>query len=39
MPLYLAKVMKEKMSVDYLINGRWDLLEAEVEFGNNWLSR
>jgi hypothetical protein len=39
MPPYLAKIMKEKMGIDYLINGGWNLSEAEAEFGNNWLSR
>jgi len=39
MPPYLAKVMKEKMGVDYLINGGWNLTEAEAKFGLNWLSR
>jgi hypothetical protein len=39
MPPFLAKVMKEKMGPDYLINGGWNLSEAEVEFGPGWLSR
>jgi len=39
MPPYLAKVMKEKMGVDYLIKGGWNLTEAEAKFGLNWLSR
>jgi len=39
MPPYLAKIMKEKMGVDYLINGGWNLAEAEAEFGQDWLSR
>ncbi len=39
MPSYLAKVMKEKMGPDYLINGGWNLIEAEAEFGQNWLYR
>ena len=39
MPPYLAKIMKEKMGVDYLINGGWNLSEAEAEFGLNWLDR
>jgi hypothetical protein len=39
MPPYLAKIMKEKMGVDYLINGGWNLSEAEAEFGSDWLSR
>jgi len=39
MPPYLAKVMKEKVGVDFLINGGWNLVEAEAEFGNGWLSK
>ncbi len=38
-PFYVAKVMKEKVGVDYLLNSGWDLSEAEAEFGQNWLSR
>ena len=39
MPPYLAKIMKDKMGPDYLINGGWNLSEAEAEFGLNWISR
>ncbi|ULQ60419.1 hypothetical protein K7I13_03670 [Brucepastera parasyntrophica] len=39
MPPYLAKVMKEKVGVDYLLNSGWNLSEAEAEFGSDWLSR
>ena len=39
MPAYLAKLMKEKMGADYLIKGGWNLVEAEAEFGSDWLSR
>jgi hypothetical protein len=39
MPPYLAKVAKEKIGVDFLINGGWNLSEAEAEFGQNWLSK
>jgi hypothetical protein len=39
LPSYVAKVMKEKVGADYLINGGWNLSEAEAEFGENWLSR
>jgi len=39
MPPYLAKVMKEKMGVDYLINGGWNLTEAEAKFGPDWLDK
>ena len=39
LPPYLAKVAKEKIGVDFLINGGWNLSEAEAEFGPGWLSR
>ena len=39
MPPYLAKIMKEKMGVDFLVNGGWNLSEAEAEFGSDWLSK
>ena len=39
MPPYLAKIMKDKMGVDFLIQGGWNLSEAEAEFGHNWLSK
>jgi len=38
-PPYIAKVMKEKVGPEYLINSGWNLSEAEAEFGNNWLNR
>jgi hypothetical protein len=39
MPPYLAKVAKEKIGVDFLINGGWNLSEAEAEFGQDWLNK
>jgi hypothetical protein len=39
MPPYLAKVMKEKVGPEYLINGGWNLSEAEAEFGPGWLNK
>jgi hypothetical protein len=39
MPPYLAKIAKEKIGTDFLINGGWNLSEAEAEFGANWLSK
>jgi hypothetical protein len=39
MPPYLAKIAKEKIGVDFLINGGWNLSEAEAEFGQNWLNK
>ena len=38
MPPYLAKVLKEKVGADFLINGGWNLSEAEAEFGQGWLN-
>jgi len=37
MPPYLAKVAKEKVGADFLIDGGWNLSEAEAEFGSDWL--
>ncbi|MCL2156104.1 MAG: hypothetical protein FWH53_10605 [Leptospirales bacterium] len=39
MPPYLAKIYKEKVGVEHLINGGWNLSEAEAEFGKDWLNR
>jgi len=38
LPPYLAKVMKEKMGLNFLLNSGWNLSEVEAEFGSNWLS-
>jgi len=38
LPPYLAKVMKEKMGLNFLLNSGWNLSEVEAEFGANWLS-
>ena len=37
MPPYLAKVAKEKIGADFLVDGGWNLSEAEAEFGPDWL--
>ncbi|MCL2318477.1 MAG: hypothetical protein FWC45_00200 [Treponema sp.] len=39
MPPYLAKIMKEKMGAEFLVDGGWNLSEAEAEFGSDWLSK
>jgi hypothetical protein len=39
LPPYLAKVIKEKVSLDVLLNGGWNLSEVEAEFGHSWLSK
>ena len=36
---YLAKIAKEKIGVDFLVKGGWNLSEAEAEFGSDWLSK
>jgi len=38
-PPWLAKIMKEKSGVDFIIEGGWNMSEAEAEFGSDWLSR
>ena len=39
MPPYLAKVLKEKVGLDFLLNGGWNLAEVEAEFGSSWLAK
>jgi len=38
MPPYLAKMMKDKLGLDFLLNSGWNLSEAEAEFGPSFLS-
>jgi hypothetical protein len=38
LPPYLAKVMKEKVGADFLIDAGYNLSEAEAEFGQGWLN-
>jgi len=35
---YIAKVIKEKVGLDYLLNSGWNLSEVEAEFGSVWLN-
>ena len=39
MPPYLAKVFKEKVGADFLIESGFNLSEAEAEFGHDWLCK
>ena len=39
LPSYHAKFIKEKFGPEYLLNGGWNLSEAEAEFGQDWLGR
>jgi hypothetical protein len=38
-PPFLAKVFKEYVGADYLIQSGWNLAEAEAEYGPDWLTR
>jgi hypothetical protein len=38
MPAYLAKVLKEKVGMDFLVQGGWNLAEAEATYGPEWLN-
>jgi hypothetical protein len=39
MPPYFAKVIKEKVGLDVLLAGGWNLSEVEAEFGSDWLRK
>ena len=39
LPPYLAKIYKEKVGAEHLINSGWNLSEAEAEFGVDWLNK
>jgi len=39
LPPYQAKVIKEKVGLDILLDGGWNLSEVEAEFGSAWLSK
>jgi len=39
LPPYLAKIAKEKIGLDFLLDLGLNLSEAEAEFGSAWLSR
>jgi hypothetical protein len=38
LPPYLAKAVKEFSGADFLLKGRFNLSEAEAEFGPDWLT-
>ena len=35
---FLAKIIKEKAGTDFLVKNSWNLMEAEAEFGPEWLA-
>jgi hypothetical protein len=38
-PAWLAKIFKEKVGADFLIQGGYNLSEAEAAFGPDWLTQ
>jgi len=38
LPPYLAKLGKELGGADFLVQGGWNLSEAEAEYGSGWLA-
>jgi hypothetical protein len=39
LPPYIAKVIKDKVGLDVLLKGGWNLSEVEAEFGTSWLAK
>jgi len=39
LPPYIAKVMKEKVGMEFFTRYNWNLSEVEAEFGPNYISR
>jgi hypothetical protein len=39
LPPYIAKVMKEKVGMDFFTSYNWNLSEVEAEFGPDYISR
>ena len=39
MPPYLAKVFKEKVGLDILLETGWNFSEVDAEFGSGYLSK
>jgi len=38
-PPYIAKVIKDKLGLDMLLNTGWNMSEVEAEYGAEWLRR
>jgi hypothetical protein len=39
LPPYLAKVMKEKVGMEFFTRYEWNLAEVEAEFGPDYISK
>ena len=38
-PHYIAKFIKEHFGLEILLQGDWNLAEAEAEYGPDWLTK
>jgi hypothetical protein len=39
LPPYIAKVMKEKIGMEFFTRNDWNLSEVEAEFGSDYISK
>ena len=39
LPPYIAKVIKEKVGLDILLETKWNFSEVEAQFGSDWLCK
>lgn len=39
LPPYIAKVIKEKVGLDILLDTKWNFSEVEAQFGSDWLRK
>ena len=39
MPHYVAKVIKDKLGLEFLLNTGWNMSDVEAEYGSEWLCR
>ena len=39
LPPYLAKWAKKRLGAEFLIKNGWNLSDAEVEYGSDWLNK
>jgi len=39
LPPYMAKVIKEKVGADFLLQRGYNLAAAEIEYGSGWINR
>jgi hypothetical protein len=39
MPPWMARVIKEKMGLDFLLEMEWNMTEVEAAYGKEWLRK